>query len=359
MPDDTPFEKPGATPETAHGRPRRRRALAWGLGLLLAVGLGALTTWQMLPPRLAVVQAHRGVAIEAVYATGTVEPTIMLPIAARITARLVALDADEGDRVRGGQQLARLEDTDLASSLAQLRSQEVFTHAEYLRYAALLPRGLIARTQYDKVRAEWLSTRSAADRAAAELRFARLLAPTDGNVIRRDGEIGQLMTPGQVVFWLAVASPPRVTADVDEEDIARVSVGQSVLIRADAFPGQVFQGRVRSVTPKGDPTARSYRVRIAIDGTTPLRVGMTAEVNVIVRRHDDALLLPDAALDGDRVWLVRAGRLQSRQVATGIRGERQVEITAGLSADDVVVAAPTDTMREGGKVRAAPSGSQR
>ncbi|MFC5434974.1 efflux RND transporter periplasmic adaptor subunit [Rhodanobacter umsongensis] len=324
----------------------------------MLVGLGALATWWTLPPRMAVTHAHRGVAIEAVYATGTVEPTIMLPIAARITARLIELNVDEGERVRAGQQLARLEDTDLASNLAQLRSQEAFAHAEYMRYAALLPRGVIARTQYDKVRAEWLSARSAASRAAAELHFARLLAPTDGSVIRRDGEIGQLMTPGQVVFWLAVASPPRITADVDEEDIARVAVGQPVLIRADAFPGQVFQGRVRSITPKGDPTARSYRVRIAIEGTTPLHVGMTAEVNIIVRRHDDALLLPETALDGDRVWLVRAGRLQSRRVSAGIRGERQVEIAAGLSPDDVVVAAPTGAMREGGKVRVASGGSQ-
>jgi RND family efflux transporter MFP subunit len=360
MPDDAPVDKPVVAAETASRRPpRRKHAIAWALGFIMLVGLAALATWWALPLRLAVTHAHHGVAIEAVYATGTVEPTIMLPIAARITARLVELNVDEGERVRAGQQLARLEDTDLASNLAQLRSQEVFTHAEYQRYAALLPRGVIALTQYDKARAEWLSARSAADRAAAELRFARLLAPTDGSVVRRDGEIGQLMTPGQVVFWLAAASPPRITADVDEEDIARVGIGQSVLIRADAFPGRIFQGRVRSVTPKGDPAARSYRVRIAIDGTTPLRVGMTAEVNIIVRRHDDALLLPVGALDGDRVWLVRTGHLQSRQVDTGIRGEQQVEITAGLSADDVVVAAPVDTMREGDKVRVASSGSQR
>jgi RND family efflux transporter MFP subunit len=325
--------------------------------VVLGLGLVGLAMWWMLPPRVTVVHAHRGLAIEAVYATGTVEPTVMLPISSRLTARLAQLDADEGDRVRAGQQLARLEDTDLASNLAQLRAQEAFAHVEYRRYAALLPRGVIARTQYDKARSDWQAARSAADRAAAELRYARLLAPTDGTVIRRDGEIGQLMTPGQALFWLAVDSPPRITADVDEEDIARVAPGQPVLIRADAFPGDVFQGQVRSVTPKGDPTARSYRVRIRFDKGTPLRVGMTAEVNIVVRRHDHALLLPDDALVGGRVWLVSAGRLQSRQVAAGIRGERQVEITAGLSQEDAVVATPTPGLREGAKVRVANGAS--
>ncbi|HEV2621810.1 MAG TPA: efflux RND transporter periplasmic adaptor subunit [Frateuria sp.] len=359
MPDDALPAKPAIAPVASPRPARRRHVLAWLVSIALGLGLVALVSWRMLPPQVAVVQPHRGQAIEAVYATGTVESTIMLPIAARITARLVELDVDEGDRVSAGQQLARLEDTDLASSLAQLRSQAAFAQASYKRYAALLPRGVIARVQYDQARADWLSARSAADRAAAELRYARLLAPTAGTVIRRDGEIGQLMTPGQAVFWMAVDSPPRVTADVDEEDIARVTPGQPVLIRADAFPGQLFQGRVQSVTPKGDPTARSYRVRIGIDGRTPLRVGMTAEVNIIVRRHDHALLVPDTALDGDRVWLVRAGRLQSRRVTTGIRGERQVEIATGLSPDDTVVVAPAQGLHENAKVRVASAGAAR
>lgn len=354
MPDDTPPAKPVAAARVGPPSPaRRRRGSKWLAGAVLVLALVGLATWRWLSPRVAVVHAHRGLAIEAVYATGTVEPTIMLPIAARITARLVELDVDEGARVRAGQQLARLEDTDLASNLAQLRPQEAFAQAEYRRYAALLPRGLVARTQYDKVRSDWLASRSAVERAAAELRYARLLAPTAATVIRRDGEIGQLMAPGSTVFWLAVDSPPRVTADVDEEDIARVTPGQAVLIRADAFPGRVFQGRVHSVTPKGDPTGRSYRVRISIDGSTPLQIGMTAEVNIIVRRHADALLLPDSALVGDRVWVVREGRLQSRRVEIGIRAERQVEITAGLSADDAVVAQPVEGLRANAKVRVA------
>lgn len=359
MADDVhPPEQPATSrPERAHPpvrRKLRRHPVALVAGILFGLTLVAVLIWRASPPRIAVVHPHRGDAIEAVYATGTVEPTIMLPIAARITARLIELDADEGDRVRAGQQLGRLEDTDLENNLAQLRSQEAFARAEYERYAALLPRGVIARTQYDKARADWRSAHALAARAAAELRFARLLAPTDGTVIRRDGEIGQLLTPGTAVFWLAVASPPRVTADVDEEDVARVAPGQAVLIRADAFPGRVFRGHVRSVTPKGDPTARSYRVRIAFDGSTPLQVGMTAEVNIVVRRRSDALLLPAGAIDNGRVWVVRAGRLESRPVVVGSQGERQVEIVSGLTSGDAVAAAPAEWMRVGKAVRVQP-----
>lgn len=358
MPDDPMVLKPVPGTDAASPVPKRRRyGVAWLVAVAAMLGLAGYAAWRFLGHEVVLVHARRGTAIEAVYATGTVEPTIMLPIAARITARLVELDVDEGDRVHKGQQLARLEDTDLGSNLAQARSQEAFARAEFDRYAALLPRGVIARSQYDKVRADWLSSHAAAGTAAATLRYARLVAPTAGTVIRRDGEIGQLMTPGDAVFWLAVDSPPRVTADVDEEDIAKVAVGQPVAIHADAFPGEVYDGHVQSVTPKGDATARSYRVRIAIDGATPLQVGMTTEVNIVVRRHDDALLVPDAALDGDRVWVARGDRIHASPVVVGIRGDRQVEIVRGVSPDDAIVAAPTEGLEDGERVRSAPRGT--
>ena len=74
--------------------------------------------------------------------------------------------------------------------------------------------------------------------------------------------------------------------EIDEEDIPLVSPGQQVLIGADAFPDRVFEGRVQEITPKGDPIARSFRVRIALSGDTPLRTGMTADCNILIDRRE-------------------------------------------------------------------------
>lgn len=355
MPDDAP--RPGRTigpplPSTVPVRTHRVRR--WLFVVLAVVALAGSVAWWLRPVAVTVGHPRTGPAIEAVYATGTVEPSIMLPVAAHITARLAALYVDEGQSVREGQELARLEDADLAASLAQARSQEAFARADYERYAHLVLRGAVARSQYDRAHADWVSAQAVAQRAAAQARFARLVAPAGGTIIRRDGEIGQLMTPGDVVFWVAVASPPRVTADVDEEDVAQVRPGQRVVIHADAFAGRVFEGRVTSVTPKGDPTARSYRVRVAIAGATPLQVGMTAEINVVIRRRDNALLVPDSAVDGEAVWLVDADRLHRRHVETGIRGERDIEIISGLTPTDRIVVHPTPALRDGTRVRSVP-----
>jgi len=148
----------------------------------------------------------------------------------------------------------------------------------------LAGRQVVARTAYDRAKADWEKARAAAAQAAALAGYLQLVAPADGTIIRRDGEIGQMIGANQTVFWLSCCAPLRISAEVDEEDIAQVRPGQEVLIRSDAYPGRLFHGKVQAVTPKGDPVARSYRVRISLTADTPLMIGMTTETNIVLRR---------------------------------------------------------------------------
>lgn len=324
----------------------------WGALAALALIAAAMTAFVLMPPSLAVIRPEFGTAVQAVYATGTVEPSVMMPIAPRVGARLVELDVDEGAVVRKGQVLARLESTDLVNALRQLDAQQGFAKRDYDRYARMLKQGIIARQVYDRAKADWQAAVAATERARAEAGFMTLTALDDGHVIRRDGEVGQLIAANQPIFWLAGRSAIRISTDVDEEDVAKVEPGQSVLIRADAFPGQVYEGRVQSITPKGDPVARSYRVRITFAKSVPLMIGMTAETNIIVRRIDHALLVPTSAVAAGKVWVVENGLLRERTVATGSSGTENTEIIKGLSSSDLVIAAPASTLHAGSKVRA-------
>jgi len=308
------------------------------------------------PPRVAVVQPTRGPAVEAAYATGTVEPTVMLPIAPRATARLVALEADEGDRVAAGQVLARLEDDDLRRALDAARAVEANARSNFERSAELVKQGRVSRQAYDQAKSNWEAATAEVARLEAQLVFLSLRAPSAGTIIRRDGEVGELVVTGTPVFWMAGNAPLRITSEVDEEDVARIRPGQKVLIRADAFPGEVFDGTVSAITPKGDATARSYRVRIATPAGTKLMIGMTAETNIVLREESNALLVPTAALEGDTLWLVRDGRLAKRQVKLGARGNARSEILSGLADDDWIAAAPSSDFTDGGTVTADPAG---
>lgn len=298
-----------------------------------------------------VVRPATGPAIQAVYATGIVEVGVMMPIAARAAARLAELSVDEGAEVTKGQQLAKLEDENLQSAIAELRAKEDFARKDFERRAALAQKGYETKATLDRARADWDSAKAAAARAEAEAGFMKLTAPADGRIIRRDGEIGQMLAANHPVFWLSCCAPLRVSAEVDEEDIANVKPAQEVLIRTDAFPGKIFHGKVQGITPKGDPVSRSFRVRIMLTGEVPLQIGMTVETNIILAERQNALLLPNSVFDKDKVWLVRDGRLIEQGVETGARGPDRTEILGGVTAADAVVLKPFPSLRAGDRIR--------
>ena len=302
--------------------------------------------------RVYVVVPSRGPAVRSVYATGTVEAEVMLPIATRWAARLVELNVDEGQSVKKSEILAKLESDDLQSSLSAARAKETLAKSEYERSAALLEKQAISRQAFEKSKWDWEAAKAATAQAKAQSSFMSLVAPSDGVVIRRDGEVGQLIPANQPVFWLSSSSSLRITAEVDEEDIALVNVGQAAVIRADAFPGKVYKGKVKSITPKGDPISKSYRVRIELNEETPLQIGMTAETNIIISEHINALLLPVSAVRSNEVWVVRASRLEKRTVSIGASGATQVEIIDGVAPDDLVVIDGGDNLQLGAKVQA-------
>ena len=331
--------------------PRARRWRYGALAGTLLAGLGTLGWYLVGPLEVSVTPVRRGAAIDAIYAAGSVEPTVMLPLAPQVGGRLAARFADEGAQVRKGQLLARLDDADLAGSVDEQRARAEFARSQYGRASALAERGFIATGEAQRARAELLAAEAALRRVSALRNHTALLSPADGSIIRRDGEVGQYIAPGQALFVLACCAPLRVTAEIDEEDISRVHVGQAVVLRADALPGKVFDGKVSDITPKGDPVARSYRVRIALPEPGALQTGMTVDANLLVARRDNAMLLPPAAVRDNMVWLVVGQRLQPRPIVAGIRSPQQVEVLRGLDGSERVVVPNDGALKAGRWVR--------
>jgi RND family efflux transporter MFP subunit len=257
------------------------------------------------------------------------------------------LKVDEGSKVTKDQVLAQLEDDDLRHTLDQLRTREALAKKEYERNSALFRQKAVSAEIFDRSKSDWLAATAATYATEAQLGYLKLLAPADGTIIRRDGEVGQLIAANQSVFWLSCCAPLRISAEVDEEDIADVQPGQKVLIKADAFPGKIMNGTVQAITPKGDPVARSYRVRIGFSVDAPLMIGMTAETNIITREVKNALLVPADAVQGNKLWVVRDGQLKHIPVSVGAKGATQTEIIEGVTNEDSIVSKPTSMLAEG------------
>jgi RND family efflux transporter MFP subunit len=324
--------------------------------LLVAALAGAIATLD-LPRRVATVAPARGTAVQAVYATGAVEPVHWAKLAPAVSARLVEILARDGDRVRKGDVLARLEQREACARLSEFEARERFLRADRERFRELFRRNVVSRAALDKAESEH-------DMALAAVRAARqcisdrtLTAPLEGVVLRQDGEIGEMVGPQDIVYVIGDPQPLRITADVDEEDIPLIRVGQEALVQADAFPEETIRSEVAEITPAGDPTEKTYRVRLSLPADARLRVGMTVEANIVTRRREDALLVPASALRDGHVWIAAAGRARRRAVETGIQGRDRVEIRSGLAADAAVIVNPPADLAEGEPVHAGGLGA--
>ncbi|MBN8506331.1 MAG: efflux RND transporter periplasmic adaptor subunit [Burkholderiales bacterium] len=329
----------------------------WILGALALATAGAAVFWWSRPTPVTLVQPTRGPAIEAVFATGAVEPERLIAVGPRVGARLSALLVDEGQAVQAGQVLARFETQELEAQRLELEARQRQAQLALQRAEQLVAQRFVASSELDRARAEVDALAAQSQRLAAQRGYAQLLAPQAGVVLRRDGEPGQFVPAGQALFQIGDLARLRVSAEVDEEDIARVREGMPVVLRAAALGEQVFDGRVQSITPRGDPVARAYRVRIALlQAPSALRVGMTVDANLIHARREQALLLPASTLREGKLWRIDAqGRAETLAVTLGVRGEGRVELLSGLAEGARVIADPTG-LREGQRVRerAAP-----
>jgi multidrug efflux system membrane fusion protein len=327
-----------------------KKIIIGGIIILVLATAGALA-WRSNHQTLEAVNLHTGPIVQAVYATGTVEPTIMIPIAPRMSARLMGISAEEGDKVKKGALLAQLEDTDILKNLDGLRSQAEAAERELTRQDDLIKRKATSILEQERAKANRDAAVAAVEQAEAQLSFMKLSAPEDGLIIKRDGEMGEIIPMGQPVFWMSCCAPLRIAAEVDEEDISLVVPGQKVLISADAFPSQVFEGTVQSITPKGDPVARSYRVRIALPAETPLMIGMTAEANIITRENKNALLAPPSSVRDNKIWVVENDIVKIIDVKTGIRSPDAIEIAGGVDNTSIVLQQANTTLKDGDRIK--------
>lgn len=286
------------------------------------------------------IQVVRGEAIRAVYATGTVEPVHFAALSPHKTGRIEQILKDEGDAVQAGEVLARLDSQVEQAHLAEAQARLDFLKEELQRKEALFRRGAATGRARDDVRREYQEAEARLASIRRGIEDLALVSPMAGTLIRRDVEPGETVQAGQRVLVVGTLTPLRVTAEVDEEDIGRVATGQRALIKADAFPDQVFEGQVSEITPQGDPVNKVFRVRVALPDDTRLKSGMTAEVNIITERIGNALLVPVESEAGGRVWRLEGRRVREVSVTVGIRGEKQVQILEGVEEGDALLAAP-------------------
>ena len=307
-------------------RLRRRRTVALIAGGLLLLGGGA---WSLGFGRNGnrdlsdyTVSAERGTLPGVVTASGELEAVRRVNVSPKRQGVLNALLVDEGDVVRKGQVLARMDSGDLRDRLDELKALERQAQADYdarqadfRRREILFQRGAISAADLDDFRARYLTSQAAL--VAAQERIQQrsvesddllIRAPFDGVITQRFAEPGAFVTPTTTASATAGATSSsivelsqglEVAAKVPESDIGRIRVGQNAGVRVDAYPDQRFEARVREIAPRAVKTdnVTSFEVELDLIGPAPdLRIGMTVDVDFQTGRTNASTLVPTVAI---------------------------------------------------------------
>src|SRR5258705_10819098 len=303
------------------------------------------------PPLVTTSFASLAAVSEAVYGTGTVEPERWAKVVPLQRRRLVELCRCEGQVVRAGQILGRQDDAEERSALDQMEINRGQLERDLARAEKDRDKSDAARTEYEQ---RWTKLEEAKSRIAAQrvhLDSLLLKAPLDGMVLRRDGEVGEIAGPTDVLFWVGPPAPMQVVAEVNEEEINRIASGQKAFLRSEAFPGRALRATVSQITPKGDPIRKTVRVYLLLPPDTPLRIGMSVEANIIFREKASALVVPAEAVAGNAVQVVVNDRIERVPVTVGIRGSRNTEIIGDVSRGMAVLSPGRIHLVDGTKVR--------
>ncbi len=286
-------------------------------------------------------------------APGVVASRQQPQVAAQAMGRILAIKVAPGEAVRRGQVLAVLDDAELRSRLGQAQEQLAAVEAQfqqaqddYQRFRGLLERRVVPRREYDQVKARFESlqaqvqqARQAVAEARAQFRYGRVLAPDDGRVAEKLVNVGDLATPGRPLFTIFDPQGMRLEAQVGEQFGPALREGAPVRVAIPSLQWEV-DSVIEEVVAQAASASRTFLVKAQLPPHPDLRPGMFGRL-FFDGRERSALLVPLSAVRTvgqlETVTVQTAGGPQSRQIRTGRRYGKAVEVLAGLQPGDQIV----------------------
>jgi len=295
-------------------------------------------------------------AIAASYtSTAALEAPNEAMVVSKTSGVLLQLHAEEGDQVKAGQLMARIDPErarlEVARSEAALRKLE----ADYARSRELFDRKLVAADAHERLRFDVATQRAAFNLAQLELSYTDVVAPIDGVVAQRTVKQGNLINVNQSMFRIVDMARLEAVLNVPERELATLRVGLPVQLAVDALPGISIAGEIIRISPVVDAATGTFRATASFsDAEGRLKPGMFGRLAVVYEQRSDALTVPRLALveEGDEttVFALRGGVVEKRRLVLGYVNGDFAEVRSGLEEGERVVTAGKVAVRDGSKV---------
>ncbi|PSU36508.1 efflux RND transporter periplasmic adaptor subunit [Photobacterium lutimaris] len=350
------------------------KLLAVAVGLSVAsvslVGCGQEVVSSVAEPivRPALIEVVSSTRSDSLSFNGVVRAAERADLSFRIGGRLTELLVSEGDRVRKGQLLARLDERDAATALASSKIELKNTEAEYLRAKAIYDKSkAISKSQLDEITTRYGLAKNRRDEAQRQLDYTRITAPFDGIIGRRFVDNFVQVQANNPVFTLHNIDNLEVVIHIPDSVMLSNVSGTEAKAEISAIPNHLFDLSLKTFATQADPISQTYPVVLGFSDLQGYRVlpGMTVKVIPVEsggHYQNSTFTLPIVAIVPDNqgkqfVWVVSADNTVSkRYVEVGALSRDRIVITANLTTGEQVVVAGTASLEDGMEIRPMSNG---
>lgn len=288
--------------------------------------------------------------------TAPIEAYAEATVVAKVAGEIVEVLSEEGEFVREGQVLARLDGDRLRLELEQSDARLQQLRRDFARNRDLRDRGLISEGDFDKIQYEMEALEASNNLARLELSYTQIKAPIAGVIAERLVKTGNTIKVGDPVFQVVSLEPLVAYLHVPEREYSRIQSGMPATVNVDALAGVRLDARIARVSPVVDPATGTFKITVEVtDPGQRLKPGMFARIGIVSDMRANALQIPRGAILEDNgepsVFVVDGDVAALRPVSTGYSANGNIEITAGLSDGERVVVVGQAGLRDGTRVQ--------
>ena len=357
------------------GREKKGSVLIWA-ALAAVVALIAVFAATKKPPEKTATETEKAVAVrtmaveprtvaDALQLPARIEPLQEALSAVERAGRVTELLADKGDRVEAGQVMLRVDDRLWAAAVRRAEIELRDAERDLKRWKELEKTGAVSASEYEGIRRRQESAEIVLDEATTMQAQCEVRSPFAGVIVDRLAEVGDYANEGQAVFRVVRLDRVKVAFDVPERDIGSLQPGQKMAFALSTLPGREFEGEVTFVSSRAARESNSFAAELEADNADGvLKAGMIAQVSLVRREREGAVVVPLAAIvprKGEHyVFTAENGRAVRKRVLIASWSGHEAVLESGLAAGERIVVEGHRGLQDGMKVSetgAAPAES--
>ncbi|ANO50283.1 efflux RND transporter periplasmic adaptor subunit [Woeseia oceani] len=297
----------------------------------------------------------RGDIVSTYSGTAAIEALAEATVIAKVGGEVREIQVEEGDDVRAGQLLARLDGDRLRLIQTQAEANLQKLRRDFQRNQDLKDRSLISAGDFEKIQYEMEALEASYKMASLEVSYTEIRAPIDGVVSERFVKTGNTIDVNAKLFHVTSLDPLVAYLHVPEREYRRMSQGMPATIQVDALGGARYTASIARISPVVDPSTGTFKITVEIsDPERRLKPGMFARIGIVSDIHADALQIPRSAIVDDggetSVFVVKDETVSRRPIRTGFVANGNIEVVEGLNDGEQIVIVGQSGLRDGSRV---------